>query len=185
MPTQQTHTWSQLKTRLKDLEKDKLLLLLHDLYDLNADNRLYLSTRFLAGTSEEMVAPYRRIIQRVLNPDRGVPSLNLSAARKALNDFKKLCTDTPAVIDLMLFYVEQGVICTRTYGDIDAPFYDSLISVYSSAAELTTKTDNPALTAALRPRFEELVRDVEDLSWGIHDNLMDIYWNVLLQGEDE
>lgn len=26
----------------------------------------------------------------------------------------------------MLFYVEQGVLCTNSYGDINAPFYESL-----------------------------------------------------------
>lgn len=186
MPTKPTHTWSHLKTRLKDLEKDKLLLLLHDLYDLNADNRVYLSTRLLAGTSEDLVAPYRRIIKQVFNPDRGVPSLKLSAARKALNDFKKACADTPAVVDLMLFYVEEAITCTRTYGDMrDVSFYQSLVSVYSNAADLIYKIDDPALTIALHPRFKELLDDSTDLGWNVYDELINIYLNAFPPGEDE
>ena len=103
---------------------------------MNADNKVFLSTRLLAGTPDEISEPYRRIIRQVFNPDRGMPSFRLSAARKALNDFKKASADPLLVLDLMLFYVEQGVICTDTYGDIDEPFYDSLLSVYNSAARL-------------------------------------------------
>lgn len=91
MPKQPTYTWTHVKAQLRNLEKDDFLRLLHDLYALNADNRLFLTTRLLAGTPAEMVAPYRKAISQVFNPDRGHPSLQLGAARKALNDFKKAC----------------------------------------------------------------------------------------------
>ena len=57
-----------MKARLKDLQQDDFLLLLHDLYALNADNRLFLTTHLLAGTPTEMVAPYRKAISQVFNP---------------------------------------------------------------------------------------------------------------------
>ncbi len=104
MPTQPPQSWSKLKTHLQHLDKEELLLLLRDLYALNADNKVFLSSRFLAATPEEMAAPYRRIIRQVCNPDRGMPSLQLGAARKALNDFKKACADSLLLIDFMLFY---------------------------------------------------------------------------------
>jgi|GEM_PF-1715929 len=123
MSTRYFHSWSRLKPHLDRLDKDALVGLLRDLYALNADNKVFLSTRFLAASPEELSAPYRRIVKQVFNPDRGTPSLRLSAARKALNDFRKACADPLQMLDFMLFYVEQGVICTSTYGDIDAPFY--------------------------------------------------------------
>ncbi|MFZ1597720.1 MAG: hypothetical protein WAW26_17880 [Anaerolineae bacterium] len=179
MPTQPTYTWTHVNARLRNLEKDDFLRLLHDLYALNADNRLFLTTRLLAGTPAEMVAPYRKAISQVFNPDRGHPSLQLGAARKALNDFKKACQDRLLVIDFMLFYVEQGVVCTRTYGDIDAPFYNSLLSVYRSAAELVSEINDPAQIEAFKPRFQAIIRDTREIGWGFHDGLIDIYTNVL------
>jgi hypothetical protein len=178
MPTQSS-SWSQLKPHLQRLDKDALLLLLRDLYALNADNKVFLATRFLVAPPEELAAPYQRIVRQVFNPDRGVPSLRLSTARKALNDFKKACSDPVQVIDFMLFYVEQGVICTNNYGDIDAPFYDGLLSVYRNAAEFASKTTNPMVIEQFRSRFVQIVWDTRNIGWGFHDGLQEIYAELL------
>ncbi|MFZ1238844.1 MAG: DUF6155 family protein [Anaerolineae bacterium] len=183
-PTQSRQSWSHLKTHLSRLDKDDFLLLLHDLYALNADNKVFLATRFFAATPDEMAAPYRRIIQQVFNPDRGMPSLQLGAARKALNEFKKACADPLLVIDFMLFYVEQGVTCTNSYGDIDAPFYQSLFSVYRDAAELTRHLANPALIEQFRPRFTKIIRDLSNVGWGIQDAMVETYWDRLPETEN-
>lgn len=185
MPKQSTYTWTHVNARLRNLEKGDFLLLLHDLYALNADNRLFLTTRLLTGTPAEMVAPYRKAISQVFNPDRGLPSLQLRVARKAVNDFKKLCHDPLPVIDLMLFYVEEGVTCARSYGNLDLPVYRSLASVYLEAAERTANLGDPATTEGLRPRFAQLVRDAADLGWGLHDELINIYLSYLPPDDDE
>lgn len=171
MPTQSSPTWSHLKPHLQRLDTVALVALLRDMYALNPDNKVFLSTRFLAASPEELAEPYRKIIRQVFNPDRGRPTFKLSTARKALNDFKKACADPLAVIDFMLFYVEQGVICTNTYGDIDEPFYTSLHSVYRSAAELAATTGTPDVIEQFRPRFLDIVRDTGNIGWGFHDAL--------------
>jgi len=75
--------------------------------------------------------------------------------------------------------VEEGVVCTRTYGDINAPFYNSLLSVYRSAAELTRGLKDPHLMDSFQPRFLAIIRDTRDIGWGFHDGLIDIYTSVL------
>lgn len=185
MPTQPTYTWTHVKAQLKDLQKDDFLLLLHDLYALNADNRLFLTTRLLAGTPAEMVAPYRKAISQVFNPDRGLHSQQLRVARKAVNDFKKLCHDPLPVIDLMLFYVEEGASCARTYGNLDSAVYQSLASVYLEAAKRTADLADPATTEGLRPRFAQLVRDAAALGWGLHEELINTYLSYLPPDDDE
>ncbi|MBP7964375.1 MAG: hypothetical protein KBG20_13450 [Caldilineaceae bacterium] len=177
MPTQ---SWSHLKPHLQRLEKEKLVQILGDLYKLNADNKVFLATRFLATTPEEMAEPYRKIIRQVFNPDgRGHPSLQLGVARKALNDFKKACADPVAVIDFMLFYVEQGVLCTNTYGDIDAPFYDSLLSVYVKATDLVEEIDDPEVFEPLHARFLTIIRDTRDIGWSFHDGIVEASMAIL------
>ena len=172
-------SFSHLKPHLQRMEKEELLLLLRDLYALNADNKVFLSTRVLAATPVEMAEPYRKAIRKVFNPERGLPSLKLSEARKALNDFKKACADPIAVIDLMLFYVEQGVICTKTLGDIDGPFYASLASVYHSAAELAGSVADLTVIDQFQPRFVKIVRDTSRMGWGLHDELQEIFTTIL------
>ena len=174
-----TPTWSHLKPHLQRLEKADLLALLRELYALNADNKAFLATRLLPASSDAIADPYRKVISQVFNPDRGYPSLKLSAARKALNDFKKACNNPLLVIDLTLFYVEEGVVCTRTYGDISAPFYDSLLSAYRSAAQLVSEISDPAQAEAFQPRFQAIISDTPMIGWGFPDGLIDIYTSVL------
>ncbi len=164
---------------------EALLLLLRDLYALNADNKVFLSSRFLAASPDEMAAPYRRIVRQVCDPDRGMPSLQLGAARKALNDFKKVCAEPRLVIDFMLFYVEQGTICTNSYGDISGPFYESLLSVFHSAAELTSQVGDLIVIEQFRPCFEKLIEDTGNIGWGFHDGMVDIYWTFLPPSAEE
>ena len=177
MPTQ---SWSHLKSHLQRLEKDELVQILRDLYRLNADNKVFLTTRFLSTTPDEMAEPYRKIVRKVFNPEGpGFPSLQLGLARKALNDFKKACADPIAVIEFMLFYVEQGVICTNTYGDIDAPFYSSLFSVYRNATDLVAEIDDPAVIEPLHARFLTIIRDSDRIGWGFYDGIVEASTAIL------
>ena len=154
-----------------------MLRLLQELYKLNADNKLFLTSRLVEMDLDALAEPYRNAIRAEFNPSRGFPRLNLRAARKALNDFKKACKDPATVADLMIYYVEQGVICTRTYGDIDERFYNSLESVYADAAKLLTNTADAELIERFRPRMYQIVRKTSEIGWGFHDELIDIYYN--------
>lgn len=183
MPTQPSYSWSRLQPHLDRLDKAALVDLVRDLHALNADNRTFLAARYLATTPSETAAPYRRIVEQVFNPDRGAPGLQLDAAAKALRDFRQLCADPVAVIDFMLFYVEQGVICANTYGDIDAPFYENLLADYSSAAELAGGQAD-AVIEQFRPRFAKIVRDAGKIGWGFPEELEDVYWEFLPEADE-
>ena len=179
-------SWSQVKAQLKQLENEELVQLLHALYDLNEENQQFLAARLLAQSTTEMAAPYRQIISQALSVSYDDPTLDLRAARKALATFKKLGAGPAAQIELMLYYVEQGVSCASRYGDVHVPLYNSLNSCYQDAAALVRKLDDPGVTAELRPRFAQIARDVSDLNWGmLYDNFMDIYENYLQPDEDE
>ena len=177
MSKQKSLTWSQVKTKLSDASQQQLLDIIRDLYNLNPDNKVFLSSHLQVGDPRDLLEPYRRRIRREFNPDRGFPKLNLGAARKALNDFKKASADPRAVADLMVYYVEQGVQCTLQYGDIDEAFYSSLESVFSDAIETITKTGNVEIIAEFCPRLERIVRDTSGIGWGFHDYLDDTFYS--------
>lgn len=177
MEKQKAPTWSQVKKQLVNLEAKELLEIIGDLYKLNQDNKVFLNSQFGQGATETLVEPYRRAIKREFNPDRGFPRLNLGAARKAVNNFKKSSADPIAVADLMIYYVEQGVICTNNYGDIHETFYSSLESMYQDAVVLLSRLNNYELIEQFRPRLRQIVRDTSGIGWGFHDQLSDIYYN--------
>lgn len=70
-------SWSSIKPRLQYLSKDDLLRLLHDLYALNADNKAFLATRFAPIATEDLAAPYRKMIRASSNPKRDLPSFQI------------------------------------------------------------------------------------------------------------
>jgi hypothetical protein len=185
MPTKKhldAPTWTQLRRVLLSLEKPELIDMIQQLYQLNADNKVFLVSRLTNVDVETLAAPYRAAIRHELNPERGLPKLNLRAARKAVNDFKKACDDPAAVADLMLFYVEQGVICTNEYGDMYESFYNSLESVYAEAARVITNSGRPDLIDQYRPRMQRIVTNTRNIGWGFHDTLADIFFEYM--GED-
>lgn len=170
-------TWSQIKSRLVVHEKEYLLTVIRDLYQLNADNKVFLASRLVAGQPEILAEPYKRAIRREFNPDRGFPRLNLEAARKALNSFKKASADPRATIDMLVYYVEQGVACTRKYGDIHQAFYTSLELAFAEAVVLVRKTGSTEIAEEYRSRMERIVADTSRIGWGFHDYLSDAFYN--------
>lgn len=168
-------SWSRIRSHLLSFSKDDLLKVIQDLYQLNNDNKVFLSTHLGMGDSETLAQPYRKTIKQVFNPDRGFPSLSLRSARKALNDFRKASANPEAIVDMMLYYVEQGVICTNEYRDIHEAFYNSLEGVFEDAVGLINKMGNPEITEAFRPRIKRIVTDTSGTGWGFHDFLSDVY----------
>jgi len=177
-------TWTMIKRALADLDQAALIGLVRDLYQLNNDNKVFLSTRFTSVDVETLAEPYRKAIREQFNPARGHPKLNLRAARKALNDFKKACSDPVAVADLLIYYVEQGVICTNNYGDIDENFYKSLASVYTDAVDLILKQDNATLTEQFYPRMHGIVLDSSNVGWGFYDFLQEEFYSYYPQADE-
>lgn len=172
-----TPGWKDVRAELSQLPKEGLVALLHQLYGLNADNKVFLATKLGMLTSEEMVEPYRNIIRAEFNPTRGFPPLRLRTARKAVNDFKKASSDPSAVVDLMLYYVEQGVICTNNYGDIDEAFYNSHESMFAAAMDLLNAVDEPELYEQFRSRAEQILYKTRHIGWGFHDALTDEFYS--------
>jgi hypothetical protein len=177
MGGEKTPTWSHVKGKLAALDKDDLLKLIRDLYRLNADNKIYLLTNLEMRVSSALVERYRRAIRREFNPDRGFPRLDIGNARKQLDDFKKACADLRSVVDLVVYYIEQGVACTKQYGDIDERFYDSLESAFSEAIGMLRESGNPALIDEFHPRLEDIVYETSGMGWGFHDYLWEVFYN--------
>ena len=116
MSSQKLPSWSEIKTGLQYVDEKELIKIIRDLYQLSKENKIFLASRMGIGDQESLLEPYKRAIRREFYPDRGLPRLNLAAARKALNDFKKVNANTEAIAELLVYYVEQGVACTLEYG---------------------------------------------------------------------
>ena len=151
------------------MTSSELINLVRDLHKLNNDNKVFLASHLGLTDTETLAEPYRKAIRREFNPDRGFPRLNIGAARKALNGFKKASADPKAIADMMIYYVEQGVICTLNYGDIDEAFYSSLEGVFEDVINLIPRVGNVEVVEQFRPRLKRIVSDTGGIGWGFHD----------------
>jgi hypothetical protein len=168
-------TLRELKQRLKSKSHDELVNDIATLFTkFEAIKEYY--TMQLGGTySLELLDQYKSVIKREFFPARGYGAARLSVARKAVTDYQKISESQEGLIDLMLFYVEMGVMYTNQYGDINEPFYASMESMYDRATKYIAKNN-------LQDRFEQrcsrIVSDTSGIGWGFHDRLSEIYHEV-------
>ena len=87
-----------------------------------------------------------------------------------------MCSNEVDTIDIMLFYVEQGVKFTLAYGDIDEAFYASMEGMYEKALSAMTELDSKNI---FEQRSRKIVTDTSGIGWGFHDTLSDIFQSSL------
>ena len=164
-------TRAQIKKALTQVERDTLVSLVADLHGLGKENRAFIDARL--GLTAHPLAPFKKRIEEALFPDiiRGHP-IRISAARKALSDYRRAIGDPEGVLDLLVHYVECGTRMTVEYGDIDEGFYDSLESVFDEAVT-KVEASPPELVGRFLPRLRSVVQSARGIGWGYHDFLRD------------
>ena len=161
-----------LKPYLKRAPREQLAADITELFTKFEAVRDYYQAKLFPDRATDVVEKYKAIIRDEFFPARGFGQARLSVARKAVADYKKVCGSKAALADLMLFYVETGVQFTNTYGDIDAPFYDSMESMYKRAVEFIVENE---LQEAFERRCKRIVSDTEEMGWGFNDALSYLY----------
>jgi hypothetical protein len=165
--------WQNVRQQLSEWPKPALIALVKDLYEFAPDNRDFLHARFQAEENAGgALEKYRRKIMEQFFPSRGFGKLKLGEARKAIRDYRKASGNQEGTIDLMLTYVENGTKFTREFGDIDAPFYDSLESVLNEIAQLLMG-EGRDLYPKYRERLQRLATCAERIGWGYGDAVQD------------
>lgn len=175
---------TELKKLLKEYEQKELIQLVVDLYKNNKEVQTYLSVRFIGeGSVNELFTEAKKKIENEFFPERGHGKLRLNVAKKAISDFKKLANDELKTIDLMLYYVEQGVEFTNAYGDIDANFYSSMETMYEKVTDICAREEEYHKIFA--DRLKKIVEDTYGIGWGFHDQLSYLYYEMGYEEEEE
>ena len=165
-------TLTDLKQYLKKASKEDLIAEIAELYKRFDSVKDYYQVKLSPEADTQVSAKYKKIIEDEFFPKRGIGKARLSTAKKAVSDYKKVAETPLYVVDIMIFYVEQGIRFTNAYGDIDEPFYNSMESMYENALELVIKYN---LQATFQERCRKIVKDTSHIGWGFHDGLSEIY----------
>lgn len=161
----------EVKTELNKLDKEDLVKHISELYKKYKPVKEYFD--FYVNPDEKiLLEQYKGKVTEGFFPKRGY-QLKLSISRKAINDFKKLGTSAESLADLLLHFVENGVEFTNEYGDIDENFYTSIENTYSNALDLIDKN---GLLDKFEKRANKIVVNTENIGWGFHDYLGDVYY---------
>jgi hypothetical protein len=170
-------TNTQIKKTLKDCEREEYLEIILEIVDASPQAREYLTLK-LSENQHEILEKYKLKVRYEFYPPRGgIGNLRLKEAKKAISDFRKICTDRTQWIDIMLFYVENCIEFTNDYGDINETFYNSAVSVYSQAVR-EVRIAGIAVYEKFAERLKACVDDTSGIGWGFHDDLDDLYLGI-------
>jgi hypothetical protein len=169
--TQPKITLNHLKQYLRNYPQEELITDIAELFKRFPSVKEYYQIKLHPQAEKEILAKYKRTIEDEFFPARGYGKARLSIAKKAISDYKKVCNNEVDTIDIMLFYVEQGVKYTLAYGDIDEAFYFSMEGMYEKALNAIIKLNSRNI---FEQRSRKIVRNTSEIGWGFHDNLSDM-----------
>jgi hypothetical protein len=168
-------TWTDIKKQLSAMDSKELIGLVQELYKLSPTNKDFLSARFATAESRgAILEEAKEKIRRQFFPKRGFGDPKASVVRQILREYQKATNDFPGLIDLKLTYVESGTEYTNEYGDIDDPFYSSLISVAEEAAEMLRSPAGRTFYLVFEDRLLQLRDEADGIGWGYSDSITEI-----------
>jgi hypothetical protein len=137
-------TWSDVKAALGVSKRQALHALIADLYRLSQENRDFLHARFSLG--DDPLAPYKELISKAVYPDvmRNRP-FQIAVAKSAISQYKRAIGDDRGLLELMVYFVEEGNQFTVDCGDIDEPFYLAMLRMYDAAIGQLLKLDDTTI----------------------------------------
>ena len=171
-------TNAQLKKVLSDLERDEYIYLITEIAQACPQAREFLTVKFADNeNTNEILEKYKEKVKYEFFPKRGFGRLNLREAKKAISDFKKICSDKSMAIDLMLFYVENCVKFTDSYGDISESFYNSAVSVYGQVIKVIN-SGSIELYEIFADRLKYAAENACH-GWGFYDDMISLYYEIV------
>src|SRR3989338_9343737 len=156
-----------MNKKLKKLGKEELYSLLQELSSLKKENADFLRLK-LQNRTDEAVTYYKQKIKEALWKEK----TNLREARKALIDFKKISKNPEHLLELMVFYVENGEKIDNEYGDMYEAFYSSMESMFDQI--IKTLNNNQDLIPKFKGRLNSIIEKSCE-GWAHKDTLLDIY----------
>lgn len=175
---------SDVKKQLKEYDQKELIQLISELYKNSKEVQSYLDVRLRGNDAvDELFTQTQKKVKDEFFPDRGHGKLRLNQAKKAISEFKKMTGNEFKTTELMLYYVEQGVEFTNSFGDIDESFYNSMVSMYEKVTSACAREED--YYRALADRLLRVVTDTEEVGWGFPDALAYLYYDMGYSEEED
>jgi hypothetical protein len=161
--------WSEVKARIAEFDRTGLLGLVQDMYAFSKDNQAFLHARF--GLGADVLAPYKATIDRWLWPDvlKNHP-ISISAAKRAIADYRKAAGVSEGLAELMVFYCERAAGFCEEYGMDDEGYFDALVKMFEQALK-TSATLAPEPRDTMFGRLDAVCRISHNFGYGVGDDM--------------
>jgi len=161
-------SWSAIKARISDWDRNGLMSLIQDLYAASKENQVFLHTRF--ALEADVLEPYKRTIERWLWPDvlKNQQS-SISKAKKAISDYKKAVGQPEALAELMVFFCEQAAGFSEDVG-IDEQYALALVRMFEQALKRVGALAGEPQNLFLA-RLDEVRRIGHHFGYGVGDDM--------------
>jgi hypothetical protein len=176
--------WSDIKPAVVPMNQSDLIELLRDLFRISAENRAFLAARLLPEAGVGLEEFRQRIIEQ-FQTRYDFPPLKLGEARRAIREYRKAAGDIVGTLDLMMTYLEAGTTCTLEYGDLDEPFYDSLVSMMYGVEKILLDPRYHDLIHDFLPRLRQLTNQTYDIAHGYGDAVEESVERIVAAAEGE
>ena len=164
--------WSDIKVRVAGFDHAGLLGLVQDLYAASKDNQAFLHARF--AVAEDALKPYKATIRRWLWPEVfKKQDTSVSAAKKAIADYRKAVGRPVELAELMVFYCEQAAGFSNAVGLQDEGYFNALVRMFEQALKQAN-----ALAVEERDelavRLDDVRRTCSNFGYGVSDDMGDL-----------
>lgn len=165
-------TWSDVKGKLADLDRQGLIGLVQDLYAASKDNQAFLHARFALG--DDVLKPYKTTIDRWLWPDVFKnQDTSVAKAKKAISDYRKAVGQPQGLAELMVFYCERAAGFSNDVGLQDEGYFDALVRMFGQALKAIDALPQDC-RPALMARLDAVRRISHDFGYGVGDDMDDL-----------
>jgi hypothetical protein len=163
--TKKPPSWSDVKAKLSNFDRVKLMAVLQDLYAASKDNQAFLHARFDLGN--DPLGPYKEAISRWVCPDvLKNQTISVAKAKKAIADYKKAMGRSEGMAELTTFYCEEVFRLLR-YCSVDDEGYDSaLVRMFEQALKSVLMLPEPE-RVPLMARLTQVRAAGQKLGWGV------------------
>ena len=162
-----TPSWSDVKTKLADIDRTGLLKLVQDLYATSKENKAFLHARFCLG--DDPLEPYKDVIIRWINPPDFRNPISVSKAKKAISDYQKALGQPEGLAELTVFYCEEAVDFLAGCSMDDEGFYEALVRMFEQALKYVRALPK-AQQVAFLARLDRLRQLGQNVGWGVGDD---------------
>jgi hypothetical protein len=162
-------TWIDVRAKLAGLDRAGLLGLVQDLYAAHKDNKTFLHARL--GLGEDVLAPYKEVMDRWLWPDvMRNQTTSVAKAKEAISSYKKAVGDPAGLAELMVFYCEQAAGFCADLASDDESYMAALVRMFEQA--LAAMEALPADSQdALVARMARVCSVSQDIGYGVGDDM--------------